>query len=368
MSWIRLLTCLAIAWTITAIGYNSIKMRSEAAPAPNFFVPKPYLFDAIALGNASRAESGKTALIDRTTGSQQPVELPRDLTWDLVSVSPWCDPDGRPEAVGRWAGHATEDGSEPFCGLGLFRLPDASPTIRVAIDVLPTGRACFVPGRVGDLLFPAGDGQLYRCTIGREVGGGESADPARSDVTEVHEPATVRPLAWGCPAPADGKVFIRDPAWPSEPKLRNLVFVALSVQKRTGRRPFFEPPKLWWLEVDDSGDTIRRAGPLTRALSSESEVDMTAERFPTVVARQEGKLGLVYLSQPPRERLTQLRWARLDVDPKTGVPQMTVSETLNDSTERAVNLTPPVISADGRSVFAASGVDRVVRFAIPEAG
>ena len=36
---------------------------------------------------------------------------------------------------------------------------------RITLDVLPTGKPCWVNGRPGEILFPAGDGQLYRCNI-----------------------------------------------------------------------------------------------------------------------------------------------------------------------------------------------------------
>ncbi len=177
---IRLLGCLAVAWTITAIGYHSFKGTNAAVPAANFFIPKPSLLDTIVLGKANLAGIGKASLIDRRTGIPQPVELPRELSWDLLSVSPWCDQDGKPEAVARWASRSTDTGGQPFCGLGLLKLPEATVAARIATDVLPTGRACFVPGRACEILFPAGDGQLYRCTIAGRDPGEQGADEAKA--------------------------------------------------------------------------------------------------------------------------------------------------------------------------------------------
>jgi len=364
---IRLLVCLAVAWTITAIGYNSFKGKSAAVPAPTYFVAKPSLLDAIAVGTPNHSEIGKTFLIDRKTGNQQPFELPPDLSWDLLSVSPWCDQDGKPEAVARWASRGTDDGNQPFCGLGLLKLPEATVVARIATDVLPTGRACFVPGQAGEILFPAGDGQLYRCTVGVSAPGEEGADEAKSLATDSHGSAAIRPLAWDCPVPASGNVVLSDPAWPSEPRLRHLVLVGLSSQKMQRRKRFLEPPKLWWLEIDALGDTIRRAGRLTQTACAESEFDMTAERFPTVVGR-DGRLGLVYLIQRRGTSRIELRWARLEVDAKTGVPSLRPSQNLNDPLDQGVGLVPPVVSADGRSVFAANGSGKLVQFTIPEAG
>ncbi|MGO9920554.1 MAG: hypothetical protein ACLQIB_38415 [Isosphaeraceae bacterium] len=365
---IRLLGCLAVAWTITAIGYNSFKGTSVADPAPIFFVPRPSLLDTMALGKANRAEIGKTSLIDRRTGIPQPVELPREQNWDLVSVSPWCGQDGKPEAVARWASRATDAGDQPFCGLGLLKLPEATVTARIATDVLPTGRACFVPGRSGEILFPAGDGQLYRCTIGGRDPGEEGADEARAIAGDSHGSAALRPLAWDCPVPASGNVLLADPAWSAEPRLRHLVLVGLSAQKTRGRKHCFEPPKLWWLELDEPGETILRAGPLVPAPRAESEIDMKIERFPTVVVGRDGKLGLVYLMQRDRTSRVELRWARLEVDAGTGVPSLSPSEKLDDPVGQDVHIAPPIVSADGRSAFAVDGSGKLVRFPIPGDG
>jgi len=357
-----------VAWTIAAIGYNSFKATSAAVPAPTFFVPKPSLLDAIALGKAFRSESGITSLIDRRTGNQRPFEPPPELSWDLVSVSPWCDEDGKPEAVARWASRLTDGRDEPFCGLGLLKLPEATVVARVATDVLPTGRACFVPGQAGEILFPAGDGQLYRCTVSGNAPGEEGAREAKALAGGSDGPPALRPLAWNCPVPASGNVLLTDPAWSSEPRLRHLVLVGLSSRKTRGRKPFFETPKLWWLELDDQGDTIRRAGRLTHAACAESAIDMTAERFPTVVVGRDGRLGLVYLIQRDRTSRIELRWARLEVDAKTGVPSLSPSENLDHPLAQGIRLAPLVVSTDGRSVFAANGSGKLVQFTIPEAG
>lgn len=165
MSLIRMLVCLAVAWTITAIGYNALKDATASAPESIYYLPRPSFLDVADSGKSPRREMSRPCLIDRRTGQKTAIDLPHDLTWDLLSVSPWLDQDGNAEAVARWANHATEGTTDPFCGLGLLKMPEATVVGRIATDVLPTGRACFVPGRVGEFLFPAGDGQLYRCTL-----------------------------------------------------------------------------------------------------------------------------------------------------------------------------------------------------------
>jgi hypothetical protein len=443
MSWIRLLVYLAVAWMITAIGYNAFKRTIVAAPALTFYVPSPSLLDAIEQLDSHRPGMARPSLIDRTTGIRTPIVLPDDLSWDLLSVSPWCDEDGKAQAVARWANYVSEDGEQPFCGLGLLKLPEATVAGRIATDVLPTGRACFVPGQVGEVLFPAGDGRLYRATFCGNTSGGREAGAGRSLADGDHASAAIRPLAWECPAPADGNVLLADPVWPSDQRLRHLVFISFTSQKMPPPRHFFEPPKLWWLELNEQGDTIRRAGPLGEIRNSKSEirngdaqgrdpkseirngdaqgrnakseirngeaqgrdpksemrnrplpdrdadaeirgapfrhgavkraatigsaVDMTAQRFPTVVVRRSGGLGLVYLSQRNGASRVDLKWARLEVDATTGVPSIGLSQSLSEASQEGLRLSPPVVAADGRSVFAANRSGALVRFELPDA-
>lgn len=371
MSLIRLLVCLAVAWTVTAIGYNALKQTTAAAPALTFFVPRPSFLDATDFGNANRRQMGPPCLIDRRTGNRTPIELPRDLTWDLLSVSPWLDQDGKPEAIARWANLATSDAPEPFCGLGLLKLPEATVVGRIATDVLPTGRACFVPGRVGEILFPAGDGQLYRCTI-RGNTPGDAAPSEGSPVAEVSEgSAAIRPLAWDCPVPTSGTLLLADPVWPSDPRLRHLIFVSSTSQQpgRGGR--LFQPPKLWWLEIDERGETIRRAGLLdvqSRTTAQKTGINTMALRFPTAVVTKGGGLGLVYLSQRAGTAQIELWWARLHLDPKSGAPSVGPSENLTDARPCEFRLSAPVVAADGRSILAPSRSGALVRLTIPESG
>ncbi len=71
---------------------------------------------------------------------------------------------GELEAAGRWVNRG-DDGA--FCGWGLFRLSDGAVLSRVAVEVLPSGRPCWVPGHPRTIVFPAGDGRLHRCQLRR---------------------------------------------------------------------------------------------------------------------------------------------------------------------------------------------------------
>ena len=72
-----------------------------------------------------------------------------------------------------------------------------------------------------------------------------------------------RAVAWETEMPGSAVAFLGDPAGSSEPLLRHLVFVALSIKDyREGHRVIL-PSKLWWLVMNDEGDAIVNAGRLT---------------------------------------------------------------------------------------------------------
>jgi hypothetical protein len=408
MALIRLLVCLAVAWIITAIGYRALKEMPAAVPAPTFYVPRPSFLDVTETGTSNCRLLRTPALVDRRTGNRTPIEPPHDLTWDLLSVSPWLDQDGKVEVVARWANHASDDSSEPFCGLGLLKLPEAIVVARIPTEVLPTGRACFVPGRPGEIVFPAGDGQLYRCTLAENTRGDAEAEVQRP-VEHASGSTAIHPLVWGCPAPDSGIVLLNDPAWPTDPRLAHLIFVSLTSQKLCGPKQVFDPPEVWWLELGDSCETIVRAGPLQLrfpkpagaharvevparqrsfprmnsamrltgfqrdyggrgAKSRESEIDWPAQRFPTVVVGQNGDLHLVCLILRRGSPRIELICGRLQVDLKTGMPSVGPIESFGDGIPEGFCLAAPVVAADGRSVLVVNRSGALVRVKLPDAG
>src|SRR5262249_55721944 len=162
-------------------------------------------------------------LVDRSTGRTERLPLPDDERWGCVSVSPWRDQDGNLEAVGRWNRLDPREG-QAFCGLGLFRLSNPAVVDRIELDVLPTGTPCWIPDRPGDFLFPAGDGQLYRCHIARAV---DVDDESRTRPRGHAGSGRVKrplPVVWRCAKPGSAGTFLSDPVWPCEKELRQFVF------------------------------------------------------------------------------------------------------------------------------------------------
>ncbi len=298
MNMVRLFGLVLIGWTFLALGVGVCRSNRRPAEETHFFLPKPALHEAVGVSRTQLTCVEEYRLVDRSTGNAQPLPLPQDATWGFVTVSPWRDQDGNLEAVGRWSRPGVL-GDESFYGLGLFRVSDATVVRSIDLDVLPTGKPCWVPGRPGDLLFPAGDGQLHRCRLTRD---GNVKVNARTTVDgEIHSSSTWSaapiPVTWRCAEPGAGRVFIADPVWPADKPLRPFVFVSLTLQTNSGGRPRNEPSQIWWLEMSESGDEILSAGRLTLPAPASAQGRPVVERSPSVSVSPSGRATLAYLTR-----------------------------------------------------------------------
>ena len=163
MTLIRSLVLLMLVWIVVALGAGVLGVGANDCTGPAFYIPDPSLAATVTLGRLDHPSSAQHRLIDRSTGRVEPLRLPEDKKWSLLSVSPWRDREGFRVAVGRWISQSESD--DEFYGLGLLKLPSGTLTSCISLDVLPVGKPCWVPGRSGEILFPGGDGQLHRCSI-----------------------------------------------------------------------------------------------------------------------------------------------------------------------------------------------------------
>ena len=316
MNMVRLFGLVLIGWTFLALGVGLCRSNLRPARETHFFLPQPSLHEAVGVSRSQLACVEEYRLVDRSTGKAQPLPLPRDAAWGFVTVSPWRDQDGNLEAVGRWSRPGVLD-DQSFYGLGLFRVSDATIVRSIDLDVLPTGRPCWVPGRPGDLVFPAGDGQLYRCRLTHD---GNMKANAQTSVDDENHPGSSRSVApgavtWRCAVPGSGRVFIADPVWPADKPLGPFVFVSLTPQTNAGGRPRNEPSQIWWLEMSEFGDEILSAGRFTVPAPASAQGRPLVERLPSVSVSPSGRLTLAYLTRArashcgdyasPRFRLTR---------------------------------------------------------------
>jgi hypothetical protein len=305
-------------------------------------------------------------VVDQVTGKSEPIPLPSEDIWALLTVSPWRDRDGNLEVVGRWARHLDPPGERPFSGLGRFRLPDATVISRIPIDIIPTGRPCVLPGRAGEILFPSGDGQLYRCNISEDTtsesrtNSGENENEAEDSV-----PGSLRRVKWRCARPSAGQIYISEPHLSAVPRLRNYVFVSLSAQKQLDKKVQQELPKLWWLRMNDRFDVIEAAGPLTGEFANHNQRDPIAERFPTIAPGSEHRLSMIYITRKPPERGWRLQFSMVELDPKTGEPRVTSRENTAVALAEDIAADYPLISADSKSAFARSATGQLITVKLP---
>ncbi len=353
MNLVRSLAALVMGWTLVALGIGAMGGGSPAHPKWTSILVEPSRHDALPhdFPNSKRYD-----LIDQSSGDRTPLRLPEGDQWSIVSVSPLRDPSGDLVAVGRWVNR--DDG--PFCGLGMFRVSDSAVLSRVVTEILPTGRACWIPGQPLSLLFPAGDGRLHCCrlpTPGDESGAG----PTTEDFVRAR--STV-PVTWQVKTPGLGEVFLAEPVWSAEPRLRRFVIVSLSLRPSPTPGSVFQPSRLWWLEMNDAADTILSAGPLSSPTTDDDRGAKRSERYPNVAYNPEGEIHLVYLSRRDDENAFRLHSARLGFEPGTGRPRVQSGHRGSRILGEGLEKTPLLVSADGSHVVALDRAGRIRTFAL----
>jgi len=347
MTLLRLTGLLALGWTVIALGAGALGVGAHDVPVHTFYSPAPSLQDAVAMVQPESPTQLEYRLLDRTTGRTEPLALPQEEAWSLLSVSPWRDRAGNLEAVGRWVSRL--DGDEYSWGLGLLTLPGSTVVNRLALDVLPIGKPCWVPGRPGEVLFPAGDGQLYLCNIAGDARENKARHTSRTPDRDGGNLAPSRRLTWQRQPPGSSIAFFFDPVCSSEPALRNLVFVAASIPKVLDKRKVNLPSKLWWLAME--GDEIVAAGRLTRPTPNDPVDEKVCERMPNVVIGAGGKISVVYLSRQPNKKTWALRSAPVDLEPETRQPRIHPSLEEPEVLTEGLILSSLVVSADGHHVY-----------------
>jgi hypothetical protein len=345
MNLVRSIGALAIAWALVAIGIGAsgARLPRPSAAAPPSAESPPV--DAVPL---SWPSVERYDLVDRTSGRRSPIRLPEGHQWSMLSVSPWRGPRGELEAVGRWV----KGEGEAFWGWGLFRLSDGAVLSRVATEILPSGRPCWVPGLARTILFPGADGRLHRCRL---AGEGEDADVPGPSSPAAGGAGTSEPVVWGVPQPGEGDVFLEDPACSDAPRLRKWVFVALSQPMRRGRRSAYGRSQLWWLELSEGGRVIVAAGRLGGTVGTAGEAARDIEeRLPSVAVDTAGVIRLVYLARPYRRGAWRLRSAVVEFDGRTGRPVSVAGDGPAPGPDAELVPAPLVVSSDGATVFGLS--------------
>ncbi len=363
MTFVRLSGLLVFGWIAIALGAGVLGVGAhEMTGSTTFFIPSPSLHDAVPTGRPDGPDKIQYQLLDRKTGQIDALTLPQDAAWSFLSVSPWRDHDGNLQAIGRWV--RRQEGHDEFCGLGLLRLPDMTLTGRITLDVLPTGKPCWVPGRPGEILFPAGNGQLYRCKLGGRAGEEPVLFSDGNDGQKTAAAPRARAVTWEAQPPGSGAVYLEDPIWSSEPAVRHLVLVALSMMEHREGRPVILPSRLWWLAMNDEGDAIVAAGRLIEPGPDGESKRTSFERMPNVVVGPGGKISLVYLARSSSENSWRLQSAPLELDPATARPHIKNDGTATRALAHGLAPAALVVSADGRDVYAIAASGGTVKHSL----
>jgi hypothetical protein len=289
-------------------------------------------------------------LVDRETGRCELKPLPAGKQWGLLGVSPWHDEEGEPELLGACHSFAIEPDGTSFWGLARLRMLDGAEIGRVRLDILPTSPPCWLPDRPGEILFAAGDGQLYRQSLSTAPDDPAGRDGSSPDIPKVPGP---RPVVWKCPAPGNGPVYLADPFWPSDPRLDHLLFVTLSYLARPEDTFLTGSPQVWWLRMSLDGAAIEAAGPLFSPEPGRGDHHPRYPRFPQVAVDGEGTIRLAYLTRAAGQGSADLTTIPLELDPVTGRPRPRPGQAPR-LLARGCATVPPVFTADGTRVFGIS--------------
>ena len=285
-------------------------------------------------------------LLDPRTGKISPCPLPKGVVLDYATCSPWQDDSGEFQVVGRWMRLEGEGSAEHCIGIGLARyaLPSGRVLNRCEMDVVPSSHPCWSPDTDARVIFAGADGVLYRMDFQDELDG--SSDDGRT-----MEPA---PITWRCPP--GPRVVVRDPVWPTEPRLKGRMIVSLSIGG-SPQASAIPVTRLWWLELSRDFSSIVAAGPLAVDDAAKTTKEDQDERFPNLASTPDGSLVLSYLAKSQQSNDGTLRAAYLTVTPSGDTERATASSsprivpgscrtlTLNHRAE----LCP--FSADGRWIF-----------------
>ncbi len=287
-------------------------------------------------------------LIDRESNRCDAVPLPSGNRWGQVSVAPWRDAEGNIEAVCQALGVSPNGTGQVFWGLARLRLPDGQVIDEVNFDILPVGRACWVPTRPGRILFAAGDGHLYYHDFpgwfadSIEPVGSTSASPRDGKHSQIK---------WRCRPLFQTPTYMADPAWPRDPRLGQIVF-ATAIPQDGHLNPM--STEQCWLKMSDDGTAIEAAGFLEIPPPEESAQGAELRRFSDVGVGRDGTIHFVYLSRTHPDSKFRLKVVPLEIDSATGHPRVPAQSLPRVLDENCAPVSP-VFSADGMSVYVRSG-------------
>jgi len=322
----------------------------SSSPVLNFHI-LARKWDVISdLGSSCRSKGHLNFyLVDRQSGEANPLALPEELRWGMVSVSPWCDQEGNAEGVGLCFTQERGGDGWGFWGLARLQMPQAKIIERFRLELLPTGRPCWIPGHPGVFLIAAADGQLHRFDLSSQTASQNDSSNEALDGSPLAVSSTV---GWNAPRPCRGGLLLTDPVWPGHPAFPEIVFATLSPAPHPYEHGNQLSHQLWWLRMNEAASAIEASGPLIEPGSTDAEDLRSVKRFPDLAMGPDGSLLLVYLSssEASGQRLEALP---IEADPSSGHPRVVAGARPRVIASDCA-MAPPVVSADRKAVYSVS--------------
>jgi hypothetical protein len=336
-------------------------VRARLEPTPSGFrevMPPRYetVNDAVINGNPCVPQ-----LIDARAGTLARLHMPEGDRLSNASGSPWRDEEGNYQIVGRWSRCEPVQGTTPLFsefGIARYSFPEGRMLNRIALDVVPMSHPCWAPGTEARVVFAAGDGKLYTIDFDRADREGGGTDPETVE------------LSWRCDRPP-GTLLLRDPVWPSDPRFKGRLIVALQVARNQPAEGPYIPSRLWWVELGGDGCSIVNAGPLAGTDAGADEPGVNEERLAAVADVPGVGPMIAYLCSARSSPNWELRLAPLmaEDDGRGGLSAIRAGNGRTLALGHLPSL--PTFSADGRWVFAvleSHGRPEVVRFPSVDGG
>jgi hypothetical protein len=280
-------------------------------------------------------------LLDTETGEMAEFALPGpgQSSMDFVTCSPSSMVQGEVELAGRLTIRSGDD-CEGLCegtGLAWLRLEGKELGGKLKFNPLVTGYPCWLAGNSKRFLFPAGDGQLYVQSL-------ESDDSFEG---ETETPRRVE--GWGSGLDGSERAIISDVVRPIVPRLGGRLLVAMNPPLIGGKQRHYGRSELWWMTLDSEATRIEAAGRLIEPSATDPEDRRDDERMPNAVCTSDGGIALAYLRRRAETNEWSLQLVPLKVDPKTGIPSVSASESRKVGADSAVTM--PAFAPDGRTLY-----------------
>jgi hypothetical protein len=249
--------------------------------------------------------AGELPLLDLKAQAIHSIPLSPTDRIDLAIGSPWVDSWDQAHVVGRWMS-VTPDGILQAAGLARLAYPSGRVLDQVALERYPTTEPCWGTGTSSRVLYPSGDGSLYRFDF-----------DAKAGAPEFEGQPGLHRVEWVVDAPGHGDPVILDVGRPEGCLPPDLLLATVVIRSPDQTRGGAERSQLWWLRLDREERKIIAWGVVAPEDPQGKDI---GRRRPTLARRADGSLRLAYLSWNGVPDRMALRVAPARIDERTGGP------------------------------------------------